>query len=1064
MVHGASASTPISVPNAAAAGFAHGQSLPQQQTQGLHGNNGGGSLPSIPSNSSIYGSMNSVGGSGVMGAMSSSNVHIELMERKEDVLMLRMVYSVPGKQSQDIKFPFNLHDDTATDVVAEMVKESLIEGRDEQLARRRLEEKVKGILLGKIDLFPLRKLSDRDIAGNIVTSPVGSNPMSPAGSGVAVGGGGIGASVGLGGASTATGTEEARGLSPERHSSYPGPHVQPNVTVTTTGGSALSVGISGGSPSVSASGSASSSVDGSAVSGNSSTMPRSRQASTEPPQQQKFNTVPRSMGASGPMNIGASGGVSSGGMASSPQSTMRVIGMPLAQTQGQQQQQQQQQPPNPRADGLGSTSPQLLRKGSSPASVPLPGQIQGQPGQPGSQGQQNQPRPTMQVSGQSSGQGLGVPVITSRPTTPVNGVVGGPGVPTRSGSMPMEEIRQQGSSSMVQAHLYHAAASAASASSSVGSGAGSAPPSAGGYGGSQAPSSDAGSVKSDNSPHGLVPGQGQGNTVPTLSLGPGNVHQNSPPIVPISSSASEGYKRGVSGSSFASEYSTSGHSVDWAASHAGDSLTPQSHAPPHYPQGQGGHGQQLPQVQGSQQQQQRAPGSAAAQQGSQQQHHVSHQHPQHYHQHSMSYPQPTAGAQQQQQQQQQHLRQNSQTISTSTSTQTSSAGTPTTLLGHPEWVHMREAMSGAGMPSHHYHHQASTSTNAHHPPSLHLPTAWSPPSDHGHGQPGPWGNAPDTPERTPSAMSASSSSSITSSATSASTSTQSVVSQQPQHQGQAQAQGQQQQPPPLVMPVPVPIATAVAGLNLSSNASTAAASVQQKLLELQERSLKDLGVKPIIGGLPVSANGAVPLMTLQQQQQQLRNGTAAAAAAGGQKPGTGNAGGGNGVQVVSVTPGMVVTGAASGVGAGRPPVPAGSVSTSGGGTGAGASGQSQSQSQSQGTSQSSQQGQQGQQGQQQQQGSLLKPMVPTAGQQTSAGGQTTLKYPQVGQQGQGQQGQQQQAQQGNGGQQQPPMTARPAQLSVPGVQQSGSGPHSTGSSAPASSVGSSSSDVDDWLK
>ncbi|KAI9342458.1 kinase-like domain-containing protein, partial [Zopfochytrium polystomum] len=69
----------------------------------------------------------------------------------ESVVTLRMVYSVPGREkAQEIRFPFNLPEDTATDVISEMVKENLIDAADEQLARRKLEEKVKGFLLAKI--------------------------------------------------------------------------------------------------------------------------------------------------------------------------------------------------------------------------------------------------------------------------------------------------------------------------------------------------------------------------------------------------------------------------------------------------------------------------------------------------------------------------------------------------------------------------------------------------------------------------------------------------------------------------------------------------------------------------------------------------------------------------------------------------------------------------------------------------------------------------------------------------------------------------------------------------
>ncbi|KAJ3244840.1 Serine/threonine-protein kinase wnk3 [Chytriomyces hyalinus] len=81
-----------------------------------------------------------------------STVVIELCDRhSESTVTLRMVYTSSGNQTHEIKFPFNLPLDTATDVVSEMVKENLIEARDEVLARRKLEEKVKGILLGRVE-------------------------------------------------------------------------------------------------------------------------------------------------------------------------------------------------------------------------------------------------------------------------------------------------------------------------------------------------------------------------------------------------------------------------------------------------------------------------------------------------------------------------------------------------------------------------------------------------------------------------------------------------------------------------------------------------------------------------------------------------------------------------------------------------------------------------------------------------------------------------------------------------------------------------------------------------
>jgi hypothetical protein len=91
-------------------------------------------------------------------------IRVDLVDRiSENIIVLRMVYSpspspsdlstsqttIIPNLSQEIQFPFNLPEDTATDVVSEMVKENLILERDEVSARRRLEEKVREVLLGK---------------------------------------------------------------------------------------------------------------------------------------------------------------------------------------------------------------------------------------------------------------------------------------------------------------------------------------------------------------------------------------------------------------------------------------------------------------------------------------------------------------------------------------------------------------------------------------------------------------------------------------------------------------------------------------------------------------------------------------------------------------------------------------------------------------------------------------------------------------------------------------------------------------------------------------------------
>jgi hypothetical protein len=65
-----------------------------------------------------------------------------------DEVNLKMTYHT-GTSSCEIKFPFNLSIDTATDVVSELVRENLIMAIDEQLTRRRIEEAIRSILINQ---------------------------------------------------------------------------------------------------------------------------------------------------------------------------------------------------------------------------------------------------------------------------------------------------------------------------------------------------------------------------------------------------------------------------------------------------------------------------------------------------------------------------------------------------------------------------------------------------------------------------------------------------------------------------------------------------------------------------------------------------------------------------------------------------------------------------------------------------------------------------------------------------------------------------------------------------
>ncbi|KAJ3105844.1 Serine/threonine-protein kinase wnk3 [Phlyctochytrium planicorne] len=81
-------------------------------------------------------------------------VSIELIEKQSDtIFVLKILYTASGavasatgprpSSQREISFPFNIVEDTTTDVVAEMVRESLVKEEDEAFVRRRLEEATK---------------------------------------------------------------------------------------------------------------------------------------------------------------------------------------------------------------------------------------------------------------------------------------------------------------------------------------------------------------------------------------------------------------------------------------------------------------------------------------------------------------------------------------------------------------------------------------------------------------------------------------------------------------------------------------------------------------------------------------------------------------------------------------------------------------------------------------------------------------------------------------------------------------------------------------------------------
>jgi hypothetical protein len=57
----------------------------------------------------------------------------------DSIIQLRLTY----REREKINFPFHLKEDTATDVISEMVSENILEGDDQGLARRKLEEAIR---------------------------------------------------------------------------------------------------------------------------------------------------------------------------------------------------------------------------------------------------------------------------------------------------------------------------------------------------------------------------------------------------------------------------------------------------------------------------------------------------------------------------------------------------------------------------------------------------------------------------------------------------------------------------------------------------------------------------------------------------------------------------------------------------------------------------------------------------------------------------------------------------------------------------------------------------------
>lgn len=71
---------------------------------------------------------------------------VEFIDRpSEDEVILKMLYGAHGASISEIRFPYKLLEDTAEGVVAEMIKEALIQKQDEVLAQMKLRESLKTV-------------------------------------------------------------------------------------------------------------------------------------------------------------------------------------------------------------------------------------------------------------------------------------------------------------------------------------------------------------------------------------------------------------------------------------------------------------------------------------------------------------------------------------------------------------------------------------------------------------------------------------------------------------------------------------------------------------------------------------------------------------------------------------------------------------------------------------------------------------------------------------------------------------------------------------------------------
>ena len=100
---------------------------------------------------------------------------VEVVQVQDDEVTLSMQYR-SKKNTVQIRFPFHLATDTATDVVSELVKEKLIFEEDEQLIRRKIEEVIRSMLIKQRDAGSEKSFDQKKSSSD--TAPPASTPYT----------------------------------------------------------------------------------------------------------------------------------------------------------------------------------------------------------------------------------------------------------------------------------------------------------------------------------------------------------------------------------------------------------------------------------------------------------------------------------------------------------------------------------------------------------------------------------------------------------------------------------------------------------------------------------------------------------------------------------------------------------------------------------------------------------------------------------------------------------------------------------------------------------------------